>query len=133
MKGRKTGGRKKGSVNKANRVREAAIAAQGITPMDFLLEIVRNKRRKLALRLDAAKAVAPYVHPKLNNVTVSTPPGKPLVMTYTPAEPALLQDYYAKLAASASAADLDPRAARDLGSNGRERDESQYDPDAGPR
>jgi transposase-like protein len=48
-------------------------------------------------------------------VELSTPPGRPLAMTYVPKEQELLQDYYAKLAQSAAATDPDPPAPRDLG------------------
>lgn len=48
---------------------------------------------------------------------ISTPPGRPMeVKTYAPGGPALLQDYYAKIAQSAAAADPDPEPHRPLGS-----------------
>jgi hypothetical protein len=39
--------------------------AAGLTPVDYLLGIMRNDELDLPIRLDAAKAVAPYVHPRL--------------------------------------------------------------------
>lgn len=68
MKGEKTGGRVKGVPNKATQARQAAIAASGLTPLDFLLAVMRDEAKPLPERLDAAKAVAPYVHPKLASV-----------------------------------------------------------------
>lgn len=53
----KTGGRQKGGVDKIKR--EAILAAQGITPLDYMLGIVRNEQEDKTVRLDAAKAAAP--------------------------------------------------------------------------
>ena len=60
----KTGGRKKGTQNKASAARERAIAASGLTPLDYLLSILRDETNTPKVRLDAAKRAAPYVHPK---------------------------------------------------------------------
>lgn len=81
-------GRKKGSKNKATKKR-AEVAAKaldsGITPLDFMLSIMREPQpvqgddedpalfvaRYIGWRdraFDAAKAAAPYVHPKLANI-----------------------------------------------------------------
>jgi hypothetical protein len=64
---------------------------------------------------------------------LSTPPGRPLAMTYTPKGPDLLQDFYAKVAQSAAAADPDPAAARTLGSGGPEWNEPDGGEDFSPR
>src|SRR4051812_45477147 len=72
----KTGGRQKGAVDKIKR--EAILAAQGITPLDYMLEIVRNKQEDKTVRLDAAKAAAPYVHARLQTTTLAGDPEKPL-------------------------------------------------------
>lgn len=61
----KTGGRRKGTRNKATAKREAEIVASGLTPLDYLLAVMRDETRDERERLDAAKAAAPYVHPKL--------------------------------------------------------------------
>lgn len=76
--GKKTGGRKKGVPNKASAAKAVAIASEGITPLDYMLRIVRGPCPADAslsemitwegMRLDAAKAAAPYVHPKLQPV-----------------------------------------------------------------
>jgi hypothetical protein len=63
--GRKTGGRKKGTPNKATATTAAEIAASGLTPLDFMLDVLRDDKRKPEERMDAAKAAAPYVHPRL--------------------------------------------------------------------
>lgn len=62
--GVKTGGRKKGTPNRATAAKEAAIAASGLTPLEFMLNALRDDTREFAERMDAAKAAAPYVHPK---------------------------------------------------------------------
>lgn len=79
---RQGAGRKKGSPNKANQLRQAAVEASGITPLDFLLNVMRAEypehegepldfKTVLAretLKFEAAKAAAPYVHPRLATV-----------------------------------------------------------------
>lgn len=64
----KTGGRKKGSVNKATAARQAEIAASGLAPLDYLVEVMRDATETPERRLEAAKAAAPYVHPRLSAV-----------------------------------------------------------------
>ena len=58
-------GRKHGSRNKASAVREAAIAASGLTPLQYMLGIMRDETQPVAVRLEMAKAAAPYVHPRV--------------------------------------------------------------------
>jgi|tagenome__1003787_1003787.scaffolds.fasta_scaffold20373081_2 hypothetical protein len=72
----KTGGRQKGAVDKIKR--EAIIAAQGITPLDYMMMLVRNETEDKAVRLDAAKAAAPYVHARLQAVTLGGDPENPI-------------------------------------------------------
>lgn len=66
--GRKTGGRAPGARNKATAAKAAAIKASGLTPLDFMMEVMRNQDYPMEARLDAAKAAAPYVHPRLANI-----------------------------------------------------------------
>ena len=66
--GHKTGGRKKGTPNKATAKRQAAIEASGLTPLDYMLSIMRDEERDATERLEAAKAAAPFVHPRLSTV-----------------------------------------------------------------
>jgi hypothetical protein len=63
--GRKTGGRTKGTPNRATAAKAAAIAASGLTPLDYMLTIMRDEAAPAERRIEAAKAAAPYVHPKL--------------------------------------------------------------------
>jgi hypothetical protein len=82
----KTGGRKKGSIDK--RKREAEIAASGLTPLDYMLGIVRAETpsgldasvaiARETLRFEASKAAAPYRHPRLQAVTLGGDPENPI-------------------------------------------------------
>jgi hypothetical protein len=67
-KRRKTGGRQKGTPNKRTIERQAAIAtikASGKSPMAFFADLLANEEAPLDLRFQAAKELAPYVHPRL--------------------------------------------------------------------
>ena len=64
----KTGGRRKGVPNKATAQREAKIAESGLTPLDYMLGLMRDAELATDVRLEAAKSAAPYVHPKLSQV-----------------------------------------------------------------
>lgn len=66
--GIKTGGRKKGVRNKATVEQAASIAASGLTPLEYMLQVLRNADAPLETRLDAAGKAAPYVHPKLAQI-----------------------------------------------------------------
>ena len=46
----------------------AAIKAVGPTPLDFLLSKVWDENCDEAVRIDCAKAAAPYVHARLNAI-----------------------------------------------------------------
>jgi len=41
------------------------IAASGLTPLEFMLSVMRDEQADTATRLDAAVKAAPYVHPRL--------------------------------------------------------------------
>lgn len=58
-------GRKAGSPNKANAEREAEVKASGVTPLDYMLTMLRDEAETPANRMWAAEKAAPYVHPKL--------------------------------------------------------------------
>jgi hypothetical protein len=46
-----------------------------ITPLDYLLGIIRDKDQDGRSRLDAAKAAAPYCHDRLSAIELSGPNG----------------------------------------------------------
>lgn len=62
---REGAGRKKGIPNKRTAEVVAKIEAAGITPLEYLLTVVRDEKESRAVRMDAAGKAAPYVHPKL--------------------------------------------------------------------
>lgn len=67
-KGRKTGGRQAGVKNKTNAQREAEIKASGLTPLDYMLQQLRNEQAAPEVRMWAAEKAAPYVHPRLASI-----------------------------------------------------------------
>lgn len=71
-------GRPKGSPNKSSAQREADVAASGLTPLDYMLSVMRNDAAPHAVRLDAGKAAAPYVHPRLNSIEHAGEGGGPI-------------------------------------------------------
>jgi hypothetical protein len=69
--GRKTGGRTKGTPNKATAARQEEIAQSGVTPLEYMLSVMRDEQAPADRRDDMAKAAAPYVHPKLAAMDVN--------------------------------------------------------------
>lgn len=91
MKGgkREGAGRKRGIPNKASAKKAAEIAESGLTPLDFMLQIMRDeacpedadaavKAAFADMRFEAAKAAAPYVHPRLAAVEHTGKDGGPI-------------------------------------------------------
>jgi hypothetical protein len=76
--GKKTGGRQKGSRNKATARREREISKSGITPLEYMLKVMRNPKASDDRRDDMAKAAAPYVHPKLASLQHTGRGGGPI-------------------------------------------------------
>lgn len=64
-------GRKAGTPNKATAERQREVEASGLTPLEYLLSVMREETNEQAARLDAAKAAAGYVHPKLASVDMN--------------------------------------------------------------
>ena len=58
-------GRKRGTPNRATAARQKAVEASGLTPLEHLLAVMRDECQPVEVRLNAAKAAAPFVHPKL--------------------------------------------------------------------
>lgn len=72
---KKTGGRKKGSLNKKTLQMRAAIAVllvPGTDPRTFFATILKSKDAPLSLRFAAARELMPYMHPKLASVESRT-------------------------------------------------------------
>lgn len=106
--GRKTGGRKKGTPNKATAKKAAEIAKSGQTPLEFMLTTMRNSSRPFDIRLDAAKSAAPYVHPKLAAIEHTGAQGKPLIPEARPSDDAFARMILLLLEKGAAAAQLKP-------------------------
>ncbi len=83
-RGLKTGGRKKGTPNKRTAEKIAEVEASGLTPLDYMLSVLRDELLDRETRLEAAKSAAPYVHAKLANIdaTVSGEDGGPITFTW---------------------------------------------------
>lgn len=71
-------GRRKGTPNRATLARQEEIAKSGLTPLEFMLSAMRDENNGYEMRLDAAKAAAPYVHPRLAAIEHSGPGGGPM-------------------------------------------------------
>ena len=65
---RKGAGRKPGiATPKTREIAEAALA-DGLTPLEFMLGVLRDEEKPFADRYAAAKDSAPYIHPRLSSV-----------------------------------------------------------------
>jgi hypothetical protein len=60
-----TSRRKRGPPNRKTKQKIEAIDAFRLTPLDFMLAVMRNPKLKAAVRLEAAKSAAAYAHPPL--------------------------------------------------------------------
>lgn len=61
-------GRKPGAPNKATAEKREEIAASGLTPLDYMLTILRDEKQDNGRRDWAAEKAAPYVHARLASV-----------------------------------------------------------------
>ena len=79
-RGQKTGGRRKGSLNKSTRAIQEHVAAlaDNATPLDLLMSVYRNSDLPIELRVHAAAKAAPYVHRQLKSVEQSGEDGGPM-------------------------------------------------------
>lgn len=72
-------GRPKGVPNKKTAACQRAVEQSGVTPLDYMLSVMRDENAPPARRDEMAKAAAPYVHPKLASTQISGPNGGPIV------------------------------------------------------
>ena len=77
--GSKSGGRPKGSKNKATHERLAAIIAGGLTPLEYMLNVMRDPSAEHKRREAMAQASAPYIHPRLTSAEITGNEDKPVV------------------------------------------------------
>ena len=76
--GRREGaGRKPGTANLKTR-EIANKVAEGLTPLEYLMSIVRNELADQRDRVAAAIAAAPYVHPRLSAIAHTGEGGGPI-------------------------------------------------------
>ena len=69
--GRRVGaGRKPGGINRFSRDLLEKAVQSGQLPVDYMLEVMRDKSLDTRLRIDAAKVAAPYIHQKLSAVSI---------------------------------------------------------------
>jgi hypothetical protein len=71
--GRKTGGRRRGTPNRATGAKRAEILASGLSPIDLMVSVFRDE----TVRLDAARSVAPFCHPRLSTLDIGGQEDKP--------------------------------------------------------
>jgi hypothetical protein len=76
--GERRGGRQKGTRNKKTEELLGSVAGSGLTPMEFLLNVMRDEKEDMSRRIDAAKHVAPYVHPRLATIEHTGKDGGPI-------------------------------------------------------
>lgn len=68
-------GRPKGSKTRySTTLQRQMLRSDNPTPLEYLVSVYTNESNSLRERLDAAKAAAPYVHPRLSTVEVSNQP-----------------------------------------------------------
>jgi len=53
-----------GAARRKRAVVEPAVS-EGLTPLQYMVDILRDESQTHAVRMDAAKTAAPYMHPRL--------------------------------------------------------------------
>lgn len=91
-------GRKRGVPNKKTAELQAAVAASGMMPLEYMLNVMRDTDADPSRRDEMAKAAGPYLHPKLANIQHSGVDGKDLI---PPSDPVDIARRVAFLLASA--------------------------------
>jgi hypothetical protein len=92
MKGGKRpgAGRKRGSKNTRTSELARKAAAEGITPLEYMLQRMRDETAEPAHRDDMAKAAAPYIHPKLANIEHTGKNGGAIQLHFTSGDAGVL-------------------------------------------
>lgn len=68
---RPNAGRKAGAATKKTKEIADRAAEEGVTPLEYLLTIMRNEVNEQKERMTAAIAAAPYVHAKLSSIEMN--------------------------------------------------------------
>ena len=77
--GFKTGGRQKGTPNRVTSDMRQAIAESGETPLDHMIRVMRDETTEPSRRDDMARAAAPYLHPRLSAVDLTSKDSSPVI------------------------------------------------------
>lgn len=81
---RPNAGRKAGSATKKTREIADKAMTEGISPLEYMLQVMRDdshsedervQMARTAMRFEAAKAAAPYIHPRLQAIEHTGPGG----------------------------------------------------------
>jgi hypothetical protein len=89
-RGKKTGGRLKGAANVKTREIADRAAAEGITPLEYMLKVMRDEKADEKRRDDMAKGAAPYIHPRLQTTEISGKNGGPITVKIDGADAGVL-------------------------------------------
>lgn len=81
---REGAGRKPGVPNKATQERTREIVESGITPLEWMLNVLRDPMADYERRDRAAVQAAPYVHAKLASTELTGKDGKDLIPEQVP-------------------------------------------------
>src|SRR6266403_2188664 len=65
---RPNAGRPKGAANRFSEAAREVAAAEGITPLEYFLAVLRDEANTREDRMDAGKAAAPYMHARLESI-----------------------------------------------------------------
>lgn len=90
-------GRKKGSPNKKTAELQKAVEESGVTPLEYMLQVMRDPLNELKERLSAAVAAAPYVHAKLASVELTGKDGGAIEHKHSGTLKLTAEDAYKKM------------------------------------
>lgn len=76
--GERRGGRQQGAANQRTREIADRATREGITPLEYMLAVLRDPKASKERRDWAAEKAAPYMHPRLQAIQHSGPDGGPI-------------------------------------------------------
>lgn len=74
-------GRKPGSPNKRTVETQKLVEESGLTPLEYMLSVMRDGAEEPKVRLHAATQAAPYVHAKLSSMELTGKDGGAVEIT----------------------------------------------------
>lgn len=77
---REGSGRPAGAMTKKTRDVAVKAAAEGLTPLEYMMSVLRNDEADTKDRMWAAEKAAPYIHARLASVEHSGKDGGPMVL-----------------------------------------------------